>query len=217
MLSVEERCLESLAWQPGSSLYAALAAAVHGGEDADADAGAQSPLEPGKVASSAEQQQAHAHAGVALPAAALHGGDGLNERRPGGALTPSKRSREGAEAPATSATDAEMAEAPEALSDAEPAAAAPAGTVPQLAGGHVPLSLGSKGLPGGRGGRSARTAVEDFLRRVLKLGAIRLADLLSRMGVAPADPHQLLAEVQRCCATGCAPCLLNLPPSLLLR
>ena len=37
--------------------------------------------------------------------------------------------------------------------------------------------------------------VAEFLRRVLKLCAIRLADLLSRLDCRPADPQLLLAEV----------------------
>ena len=39
--------------------------------------------------------------------------------------------------------------------------------------------------------------VAEFLRRVLKLCAIRLADLLSRLDCHPADPQLLLAEVGR--------------------
>ena len=38
--------------------------------------------------------------------------------------------------------------------------------------------------------------VVEFLRRVLKLSAIRLADLLSRLDIQPADPQLLLAEVR---------------------
>ena len=41
-----------------------------------------------------------------------------------------------------------------------------------------------------------RRQVVEFLRRVLKLAAIRLADLLSRLDIQPADPQLLLAEVR---------------------
>jgi hypothetical protein len=69
------------------------------------------------------------------------------------------------------------------------ATAADAGSAPPAA------AAASAGLQ--HGDRSARSAVCDFLRRVLKLAAIRLADLLSHLDLFPGDPQLLLAEVRR--------------------
>lgn len=128
LLSVEERCLESLAWQQGSSLYAALAAAV-GTETCAAGA-------VGSQARQAGEEPAQAGQGSAGQG---FGGSGSS------CVTPRKRGR-GEMAAAEARPDAEMVEAAAAPAPAaeeaaaqeaqqtEAAPAAPAG---------LPLSLGA--------------------------------------------------------------------------
>ncbi|KAL4451741.1 hypothetical protein ABPG75_007403 [Micractinium tetrahymenae] len=219
LLSVEERCLESLAWQQGSSLYAALVAAVGPAAGAGSGQGGQ------------QQQQAGGGQAQACPDGAGQGSGSGSGASIG--VTPRKRGHEEMDAAAEAGADAQMEEAAAAPSAGAGAAGQQAGIAP-TAQPALPLSLGMEtsgagptagdaeaGGSGGaqqqqteapqaeggagaakwqhpslaaRGNRSARAAVAEFLRRVLKLVAIRLADLLSRLDTHPADPQLLLAE-----------------------
>lgn len=210
MLSVEERCLESLSWRQGSSLYPALLAAVgtqscsgSGGGGAPAPAGSQG------VQRSLQERQ---------PSGSLSHADSDGRQGGSSGMPPRKRGREEEDAPAGreevpagTSGDADMAEASaDEAQQAQQAAAAEPPAQQQQPQIRLPLFLGhdppataidasseqQHAAQQAVGDRSARAAVGEFLRRVLKLAAIRLADLLSRLDTHPADPQLLLAEVR---------------------
>lgn len=122
LLSVEERCLESLAWKQGSSLYAALIAAAGPAVGGSADGSSQ--------AGKAGKEQAQGSRGA--------GGQGGS----GGGATPRKRGHAEMSA-AQGEPDAEMAEA--AAAPAGTAAAAEQQAQQQEAAQPaLPLSLGAE-------------------------------------------------------------------------
>ena len=131
LLSVEERCLESLAWQRGSSLYAALAAAVGPAAGTAAPASSQAGQSEGEQAAGSQ-------------GSAGQGGGGGGGGGGGSGVTPRKRGH-GEMAAAEADPDAEMAEAapgpaaaPAAAQQAQQAEAEP------RAQAALPLSLGAE-------------------------------------------------------------------------
>lgn len=226
MLAAEERCLESLAWQPGSSLYPTLVAAVGaqgGAAGSGSDVSVPAPAQAGAAsAAGAEQQQQQQglqqQATRSQGAADSSGPQAGSEVQLMQALEVGEAPNGGAagdtasmdEEGATSATLPAQQQQHVQQQQQQPEAPAAQGGLPLCLGQEPPAAWASAAPSAGSepqreastaaapppGDRAARAAAADFLRRVLKLGAFRLADLLSRLDTEPADPQQLLAEVR---------------------
>lgn len=248
MLAAEERCLERLAWQPGSSLYPALAAAV-GAQGAatgsGSDASVPAPMDAAAGSASGQQHPARQQRPTGSQGAADSSGrQAASEAAAPGqqmqaavAATPNGADAEDAASMDEGATSVSPQQPPPVQQrpaqqqpaeahgaqpglplclGQEPPAAAAAGTAPGSGGSEPQREVSTAAAPP-RGDRAARAAVADFLRRVLKLAAIRLADLVGRLDTEPADPQQLLAEVRQqgllvcvahrsCCVQRCRHC-----------
>jgi retinoblastoma-like protein 1 len=245
LLSVEEQCLESLAWLPGSSLYTCLMAAVgipaggssgrrgDGGVNSAAasDVGGAARAEEGPSSGQPEpsapqqqqqEQQEQQQRGQRQGGSPAHskGDSSAREATAGGAAEGSEERADAAGTAGAAGAAADAMSAGDGMADAS-ASQAPPPADTHCAEGKLPLFLGHEppaapaAAAGGgeqqaqqaaaaaagqhaaeiaRGDRGSRAAVAELLRRVLKLCAIRLADLLSRLDCRPADPQLLLAE-----------------------
>ncbi|KAK9837434.1 hypothetical protein WJX81_002188 [Elliptochloris bilobata] len=224
LFSIEERVLEALAWQRGSSLYPLLVAAC-------APAGVGSP--PSAAVASPSSPHDSPDENQVGPSDRSSGGAGSaastptkRPRDPTPAGTPTKAARAagaGASAPASSVSADALRGVPDDV------AAAAATLVTAASGGAdrlgllsprrksdtsafqsflaSPLRQGSGDMPVvgalpaafGRPGegeeRPGRPVLADFLAKVLKLAALRLADLCDRLDFEPLDRHDVLMQV----------------------
>ena len=191
LLWAEERVLEQLAWARGSSLYPRLAAAC-----GTARPGAHSPppLPLKRGWDGAPRAAGLTPASTRADTGGAAGAAPQPSRCPGASPLP-------VPTPAAASRPPPMPTLPLCFgSDCSPAAAGCEGAA------TVAAQQQRQALPP-RGDRAARAAVGDFLRRLLHLAGVRLADLLGRLGGGAmgggsgdgerADAAELLAQVGR--------------------
>lgn len=223
MLSVEERCLESLCWKQGSSLYAALVASVGAPNDVSGSCGG-SHAPPAAAAPAGQADQAQ-HS--TSPASSRSIGDGSgSDLPPSRGLTARKRGAEEMEAPVNSGLDADMADGPEAAGqldeareEGRQAQRQRRAQEPERGGldayGRLPLSLGSQAplvAPTGSAQQQASAAEGAGQPR----GDRRARSAVSRPAwcLQPNFTHGVLGAPSLVCVIETVSCLPALPDRL---
>jgi retinoblastoma-like protein 1 len=227
LFTVEEKVVECLGWQAGSSLYAVLRAAV-GDEDATAAAaaGGEGKQQQGAGGKGAPTDGAPASDAAAAPDQQQQPARQQSLAADGSLPTTANSgsgAASGASQPAPSSSGSPSGDEPSSKrqrgTDGSAVPVAPPAPAPGAAAAPLPHALGpppEAGGPANAGGGDpgARAVMHDFCRKVLKLSAFRLVAIrwearappLPRRAAAPPPPHS---------AIQCAPALRGIAtPSL---